>query len=172
MNQFDALVVVAELALGVAGFSGVVMALGARPSEWLKADKLRLATLLGTSLGAMFLALLAIALAKLGLEIERVWRISSLVFAVHLTILASRIVPGGWEVTRSDGGITAPYTIAVFIPTVVVTVLTIIVMFANAFALMRFDAFGVFFSGLCILLLISGTQFVRLLFVTRRQGPE
>lgn len=172
MDHFDALVIIAELALGIAGFSGVVVALGARPGVWPKVDRLRLATLLASSLGALFLALIALMLLMLKVGDGLVWKISSLLMALLLFVMLITIVPGAWSITRNTTGITSPYSVAVFIPTVVVAAGTVLVQLSSTAGLISIDAFGVLFGGLVILLIISGTQFVRLLFMVRGKGDD
>ena len=54
-----------------------------------------------------------------------------------------------------------------FIPTVVLVIATTLAELANAAGVFGTDAFGVYFGGLVVLLLISGIQFVRLFFVSR-----
>jgi len=167
MNQFDAMTIVAELALGIAGFSGVVVALGSRPGIWPRVDRLRLATLLATGLGALFLVLFAMMLILLEVDHDLVWRISSALMALHGLAMMITIVPGAWSITRNTTGMKSPYSVAVFIPTVVLGAANILVQSMNAVGILSVDRFGIFFAGLVILLLNSGTQFVRLLFVAR-----
>lgn len=167
MDPFDALVLIAELSLGIAGFSGVVVALGSLPGSWPRVDRLRLAALLTTSLGAMFIALFSLLLVMLDIDVGVVWRISSLVLALLLTVVMIAIVPGAWSITRETAGLTSPYAIGVFIPTVVLVIATALAGLANAAGMFGADAFGVYFGGLVVLLLISGIQFVRLFFVAR-----
>ncbi len=167
MDQFDAMTIIAELALGIAGFSGVIVALSSRPGEWSRVDRLRLATLLATGLGALFLVLFAMMLIMLQVDIDLVWRISSLLMALHGLVIMITIVPGAWSITRDTSGMKAPYSVAVFIPTVILAGLNILAQSVNAVGILTIDRFGIFFAGLVILLLNSGTQFVRLLFLAR-----
>lgn len=167
MDPFDALMLVGELSLGIAGFSGVVVALGKRPTAWARVDRIRLATLLAASLGAMFYVLLALLLTIFIDDRQVVWRVSSLFVAVHLLAMLVAFVPAAWSITRETTGLTSPYSIAVFIPIVVLSIAMLIVQVLSAAKLLPLDPFGAFFAGLVALLLISGTQFVRLLFAGR-----
>jgi hypothetical protein len=172
MNHFDALFIISELALGIAGFSGVVVALGARPGVWPRVDRLRLATLLASSLGALVVALITLMLLMLNASEALIWSISSLLVALLLFVLLFVFVRGAGSIPRHTTGMMSPYSIAVFIPTVVVAALTAVVQLSSAVGLISIDAFGVLFGGLVILLVISCTQFVRLLFMVRREGDE
>lgn len=167
MEQIDALVYIAELALGIAGFSGVVVALGTRPGVWPMVDRLRLATLLVSGLGALFLVLIAMMLLMLNIGDTFVWRISSCLMALLLLVMLTTIVPRAWSITRETTGMKSAYSVAVFIPSVIVGVVTALFQSANAIGSFENDAFGILFGGLVVLLIVSGTQFVRLLFMVR-----
>lgn len=167
MDHFDSLVIIAELALGIAGFSGVVVALGAQPGAWAKVDRLRLATLLATGLGALLVVLIAMMLLMLNIAETVVWRISSVVTALIFFATIVTIVPSAWSITRTTTGMKSPYSLAVFIPSVIIGALMVAVQLANALGLTSLDPYGVLFSGLVIMLIISTTQFVRLLFAIR-----
>jgi hypothetical protein len=170
MDKFDALILVAELALGISGFSGVVVALGTSLGNWPEVDRLRLAALLAAGVGALFLVLIALLLIMLGIDADRVWRISSILMSVHGIGVMFTIVPRAWAITRTTTGMKSPYSVAVFIPIVITLCINIIVQLMNATGILNGDPFGIFFAGLVILLLISGAQFLRLLFVRRDTG--
>ena len=57
MDGADGLTAIAEVAIGLAGFSGVVVVLGRQPGEFTRVETGRLVVLLLSSLGAMFFAL-------------------------------------------------------------------------------------------------------------------
>ncbi len=151
MDQFDAMTVIAELALGIAGFSGVVVALGSRPGKWPRVDRLRLATLLATGLGALSLVLFAMMLIMLEVDIDLVWRISSFLMALHVLVIMFTIVPGAWSITRDTTGMKSQYSVIVFIPTVILGVVNILAQSVNAVGIFSIDRFGIFFAGLVIL---------------------
>jgi hypothetical protein len=167
MDQYDALILVAELALGISGFSGVVVALGTSLGDWPEVDRLRLAALLAAGIGALFLVLIALLLIMLDVDGDRVWRISSILMSAHGLGVMFTIVPRAWAITRDTSGMKSPYSVAVFIPVVFMLCINIVVQLVNATGILNRDPFGIFFAGLVILLLISGVQFLRLLFVKR-----
>lgn len=172
MDPYDALVIIAELALGIAGFSGVVVALGAGPGAWPRADRLRLATLLASALGTVFIALIGLTLTTLRFDLTFAWRVSGLLVALLLLVMLVTLVPGALSIIRTTAGMTSPYNMGVFIPTILVAVATILVEVANAAGMLPLDSFGVLFGGLVVLLLISAIQFVRLIFVARRRDGD
>ncbi len=78
MTEVDLLTVVAEIALGTAGFSGLVAAFTTRSSgPWSLFDRLRLSILLGASLSVVGFSLLPIGLGVAGLSDSLRWALSS-----------------------------------------------------------------------------------------------
>ena len=167
MENSEALDLIAELALGLAGFSGVVVALGSSPASWMKVDRLRLAALLAASLGALFLALGAIFFINLGIGLDQSYRISSALMAIHGAAILLTIVPKAWRITRNTTGLTSTYSVAVFIPAVVLLSANTVIQAASVMPDQNSNRFGIFLGGLVALLLIGTVQFVRLLFVRR-----
>lgn len=78
MDPTELLATIAEIALGIAGFSGVMVAFMQRPGRLTEIETYRIAVLLGASLGALFLALLPLTLMQFGLEPGAVWRSAGL----------------------------------------------------------------------------------------------
>jgi len=170
MEHAEALYVIAELALGLAGFSGVVVALGTSPGSWPVADRLRLAGLLAVSLGALFIALVALLLDNLNVGSDTSWRISSALMSLHGLAILLTIIPKAWRITRDTAGLTSPYSLFVFIPMVVLSSANSIIQAANTIVHQSGNRFGVLFGGLIALLLFGGVLFVRLLFIRRDDG--
>jgi hypothetical protein len=73
----DELLTIAEIAVGLAGFSGVVAAFMQRGGLSLL-DRTLFLVLFSTAFVALFLAFVPIALARAGLEGEPLWRASSI----------------------------------------------------------------------------------------------
>jgi hypothetical protein len=82
----DIFLSIAELALAVAGFSGVITAFMKRPGKLSIVEVYRIAVLLGITFGAVFLALLPVVLEQFGLGGTRLWTSVSTVMAVCSTI--------------------------------------------------------------------------------------
>ena len=75
------LLTIAEIAVSVAGFSSVVIAVrGSGPSAWSPQDRVGLGTILGASVGTLVLSLLPFPLAYLGWPPERVWHVVDAIF--------------------------------------------------------------------------------------------
>ena len=73
MESSDLLLTVSQLAIGLAGFSAIIVSLNSRPiREWDETDRLNLRLLIQVSFVALFFSLLPFLLA-VSLESERVW---------------------------------------------------------------------------------------------------
>ena len=81
MGSFE---ILAEVAIGLAGFGTIAIVLARDPTRWDSADLFRTSALFLSSLGALFLALLPIGLATADLPDGLVWRISSGVMAAFI----------------------------------------------------------------------------------------
>src|SRR5262245_36853592 len=77
------LVVVAQLALGVAGFSGIAMYFKRRPGPLSEIEIYRIAILFLNSFAAMFSALVPFPLLAFGLSNVATWRTGSALVAVY-----------------------------------------------------------------------------------------
>jgi len=87
VGSFD---ILAEIAVGLAGFGTIAIVLAGDPKRWGSADFFRSAGLFLSSLGALFLALLPIGLATTSLPDVSVWRVSSA--AVAIFIVAQSVI--------------------------------------------------------------------------------
>ncbi len=78
--------ILAEIAIGVAGFGSIAIVLGQNRADWQSAELFRTAALLMSSLGALLFALLPIGLATSDLAPELIWRVSSGALAAYLVV--------------------------------------------------------------------------------------
>ena len=75
VEEASALYIVAEVSIGLAGFTGVIAALQGRDG-WHPIDVWRVVALLCITFSALFLALIPVGLHAAGLSDSSVWRIS------------------------------------------------------------------------------------------------
>jgi hypothetical protein len=80
--NIDGLGAIAEVAIGLAGFSGVFVAL-TKTDAFAPSETVRLSFLLYTSLGALFLSLIPHALFTASLSDVVAWRVLGLLAVVH-----------------------------------------------------------------------------------------
>ncbi len=85
MESFE---ILAEVAIGIAGFGSIAIVLGRDRTGWESADFFRTSSLFLASLGALFLALLPIGLATTQLVTEWIWRASSGVMLAYLLVFS------------------------------------------------------------------------------------
>ena len=162
MSEHETLTSVAEFAIALAGFSGIVVALGKQPGRWAPADRYRLLNVLIFAFGAGFMAYVPMGLAHAGLAGSHLWRVSSglfLCFAVPGAILMfvrTRALP---EDVRS---LVNPLVRLISYTTSAVGILAQVL---NLLGLGLEPQFSVYFLGLVLLLLNGSIQFTRILFV-------
>ena len=76
--------VLAEIAIAIAGFSGVIAALTIRTSQWSELDKIRLRMLLQASFATVFFSLLPLVLLSTTLLDPAVWVIASSAWLIYM----------------------------------------------------------------------------------------
>lgn len=94
MEIQDAVLTIAEIAVALAGFTGIVIIFGGRKDHWSQEEVLRLRTLLRSSLSALFLSFVPVVALNLELASVGAWELSALVIgsfmAVNLVVFALR----------------------------------------------------------------------------------
>ena len=162
MEAFDTLLTLAEVSLGLAGFAGIVVVFGRGPGALAPADSFRLLALVGCSLGTLFLSLIPIALASLGLPEPTLWQWSSammLAVAVPAHLFAfSRIRRDAAAILEVVPVYLLPFGALLFLA-------NLIAQICNALGVGWSPSFGVYLLGLLLYLGFSATQFARMLFV-------
>jgi hypothetical protein len=91
----DVLITTAEVAIGLAGFSGIVAAvIGSRASvRWSPIQKLRLTELLRTSFGAVVFSLFPLILLSAGVSNSTSWLVASLTWLGYIGVAIALQVP-------------------------------------------------------------------------------
>ena len=101
MESQGLLLAIAQIAVALAGFSGLVVATrGASPTGWSTRDIWSLTWMFGASLGALFLALLPILLFFLGLQPEVIWTGASLLMAAFMVVFSLTMSFSSRKLTR------------------------------------------------------------------------
>jgi hypothetical protein len=100
------LLAISQIAVTLAGFSGLVVAIrGAPPTDWHPRDIWSLSWMFGTSLGALFMALLPLLLASFALRDGLLWTLADLVMAAFAPLC---IRHGAFWSTSDEIGTPAP----------------------------------------------------------------
>jgi len=117
MPSNDILVLVAELAVAIAGFSSVVVALGRRPvAEWLPGEQRNLRILLQVSAIAILFSLFPLILQR-AISTPAIWNLALFVYgfahAVDVSTFLFRPVPGESQIPPAIGFALALFSVAV-----------------------------------------------------------
>jgi hypothetical protein len=158
----DALALIAEISVGLAGFSGVAVMLGHGPGRWSAGDAARIRLLLGAAFGPLFASLAPIGLVWAGVPERLGVQVGAGVLFVALAFWsrgASRAISR-----------LSPEERAVFDPRIaqLIRALAFATMGALAVAgsgLAGPATAGLFFLGLFLLLGYAAFGFARLMFV-------
>jgi len=153
---------VAELSLGLAGFTGVLVVLGRQPGRFSPSEAFRLAVLLVGSLSALFLSLAPLVLHDFGVSGAALWRVSSALMAI--TVLCSGVLLSG-PAQRFRAGRSEAYSAWVLAGLLSGAVVVFIVQALNLLGALWAPGPGAFSLGLVYLLAGGVVQFVRILFV-------
>ncbi len=86
MEVASTLEVLAEIAIAIAGFSGVVSALSIRTSQWSNLDKIRLRLLLQASFATVLFSLLPLILFSTTLLNPTIWVIASSAWLIYMGV--------------------------------------------------------------------------------------
>ena len=156
MDHLDLLQTLAEVAVALAGFSGVVTVFGRRHTgEWDPVDRLHLSFMLETSFAVLFLSILPFALLALDLSPRSTWATMSGVFAAFLVAVDAAAF-FRWRRLPSDQRLGGIFLVCTSLGDWSVFVLQLF----NAFSAREFS---LYFIGLIWLLFACALSFVRLL---------
>ena len=156
----NALLTLAQVAIGLAGFSAILVALSGKPHQWTPVDAFRIRNILAFTFQSVFLSLIPFVLAFFLLSESTVWRISLLVLALATLGDVLLVLSGVSRLSRPER--------AVLNARVVSTVSAVLGAIAGvallaAFGIVR-PASGVFFLGLVVVLGVSTVLVARFLF--------
>jgi len=161
----EALSTIAEVGLGLAGFTGILVALGRSRASFSRPEVLRLLLLLVSSLGAVFLALIPFALHESGVGNAACWRLSSALLAAFTSTSLAYI---GYQIQRHRAEFGELFSRTVFVVVSTGSVAIVILQLWNVVGLGAPPRSGPYVFGLLWLLFIASLQFARILFV---RGP-
>ena len=160
MDIGNALLTFSQLALGLAGFSAILVALSGRPDLWTPVDSFRIKNMLTFAFEAVFLSLVPFVLAFFAISESVLWRISLVVLAAA-TSGGTLLVLGRFSrLSRSERAVLRPSLVYGN-----VAILCAASLFEVVAALgIVGTAPGVFFTGLLLLLGVAVFLVVRFLF--------
>lgn len=164
----DFLQTIAEISIGLAGFSGLVVALRKSPGPLTDVQKYRLKILFSNTFAAMFLSLLPDLLLSFRVPENRIWFDASaamcgfsLIFAIWIVVAGRRIASVAPEI----------FHWAIFYTLTGAHVVVALMQAAVMAGFIEARAPGAFALGLIWYLMHAAYQFVRMLFILPR-NPE
>jgi hypothetical protein len=166
MQEEGFLLGIAQIGVTLAGFSGLVVAIrGAPPNAWHPRDIWSLSWMFGTSLGAVFIGLLPLLLARLHLATSMVWRASGLVMCTFTLAFTIAMALSGRRLSKSGHRPRVRY-----FPPVAMFLLLICSCLCGLTAAGLFPEFNIGFFALSLLscLLVSALSLVVFLVVLAR----
>ncbi|HXY96701.1 MAG TPA: hypothetical protein VEH00_06965 [Steroidobacteraceae bacterium] len=156
----NALLTLAQVAVGVAGFSAILVALSGKPHQWTPVDAFRIRNILAFSFQSVFLSLVPFVLVFFSVPEPAVWKPSLLILATATLADVLLVLSGVWRLSPSERAVLK----ALVVSTVVaVLCLMAAVELLGAFGIVR-PAAAVFFLGLLVLLAVSTVLMARFLF--------
>ena len=164
----DSLQTIAEISIGLAGFSGLIVALRKNPGPLTDVQKYRLKILFAMTFGAMFLSLLPDLLLNFHVPDERIWFDSSAAMFTYSLFFIFWLVAGARRVAKVAPEI---FNWLVFSSLTAGHVVVLLLQLAVMTGLIETRAPGIFSLGLIWYLIHAAQQFVRMLFILPR-NPE
>ena len=159
MEDFSPFQTLAEVALGIAGFGGVVVAFRDRSHGWHPADSARVLSLLLTSFGALFLSLLPSGLALAHITSPTIWRVGSACMILIL-ILWIAVIPR--RMLRDARPVLFPP--AILIPVQVLNLANLTSQIANVIGAPYQPNAWTYYFGIVWMLCFSALIFGRVIF--------
>ena len=151
----------AQIALGLAGFSAILVALSGSPHEWTPVDAFRIKNMLAFCFQAIFLALAPVLLTLLSVAEPDMWRISLIILSTATFGSAVFAFCNFRRLSQPDRAVLRQPLVYSLI-----TLLLFASLLEMATALSNFaPAPGAFFAGLLVLLGLSVFLVIRFLFV-------
>lgn len=164
----DSLQTIAEISIGLAGFSGLIVALRKNPGPLTDVQKYRLKILFAMTFGAMFLSLLPDLLLNFAVPDERIWFDASAAMFTYSLFFVIWNITGARRVARVAPEI---FHWVVFSSVTAGHIIVLLLQLAVITGFIGERAPAVFTLGLIWYLMHAAQQFVRMLFILPR-SPE
>jgi hypothetical protein len=161
MAPVDVLQSIAEIAIGLAGFSGLVAAFAQRPGHTWKGDqKVRIVILVILSFGMMIAALLPFALSGISESEAVVWGVPMVSFSTVALFML-----GYWAFKARKYGFRLQFPF-ISLPIIALASTMQIVTLLSGFGLIVPYSPAVLVAGMLSVLLFAATMFLALLHIT------
>lgn len=165
----DVFQTIAEVAIALAGFSGLLVALRKSSGPLIEVQKYRMRILFALSFGALFLSLLPAIILYLEIGEDRLWIYSSLAMAVYSIYFLAWWLSSSRRTAKNHPEIFQRW---VFSTMTVGHVLNLVLQLIVVFAFVDSGHAGIFLIGLTWYLLNASQQFIRMLFIQPQELPN
>ncbi|GLQ88313.1 hypothetical protein [Dyella flagellata] len=156
----SALLTFAQVAIGLAGFSAILVALSGKPHQWTAVDAFRIRNILAFSFQSVFLSLIPFVLTFFSLPGPTVWQVSLLILSTTTLGDVLLTLSGVYRLSSAERAV---LNVMVVFSVVALLCTTAAFELLAAFGIAR-PASGVYFLGLVVLLGISTVLVARFLF--------
>ena len=164
----ELLIAIAQIALGVAGFSGIAMYFKRKPGPLTNVEVYRIAILFLNSFAAVFLSLAPFPLQGFGFSAETTWRVGSALAAVFGFMFNAYYLVLSQRYRRQVPEIFNKYSMAL---TYSGSIGNTLLQALNALNLMGSRHEAIFMVGMLWLLFHATFQFGRILFIQPLDEP-
>lgn len=165
----ESLQVIAEVGIGLAGFSGLIVALRRSAGPLEEIHKFRLQVLLSLAFGAIFLSFLPELLFSFGVPANILWKISSTCLSFYSVLFLVWLISASRRLMVSHAEI---FSRAVLSAIVAGHTIVVIVQLAFIFSILDVSDSAAYLLALFWYLLHSAHQFIRMLFVQPADGKQ
>jgi hypothetical protein len=165
----DSLQTIAEISIGLAGFSGLIVALRRNPGPLTDVQKYRLRILFAMTFGAMFLSLLPELLQSFQVPEERIWFDASATMFVYSTGFVYWMVTRALRVAKVAPEI---FNWLVFSSLTTGHVVVVLLQLGVMTSFVEGRAPGAFTMGLVWYLVHAAQQFIRMMFILPRNAEH
>lgn len=162
MDIPQSLQIISEIGIGLAGFSGLIVAFRKDAGPLTNVQKYRLQVLLALAFGAMFLALLPELLHYMGVPPDRLWTLAALVLSCYSVVFVI-----WWVIAshRLKASVPEIFNWFAFSRMAAGHIIVVLLQLAVIFSLLDDNSPGPYLAALIWYLLHAVQQFTRMLFV-------
>lgn len=164
----DSLQTISEISIGLAGFSGLIVALRKTPGPLTDVHKYRLKILFAMTFGAMFMSLLPDLLLNFAVPDERIWFDASAAMFTYSLLFIIWLIAGARRVAKLTPEI---FDWVVFASLTGGHVIVLLLQLGVVTGFIEGRAPGAYTLGLIWYLIHAAQQFTRMLFILPR-NPE
>jgi hypothetical protein len=168
MSGGDVLTTIAQLAMAVTGFSGIVIVFKRQPGQLSDLERFRISLLVSNSLAAVFLSLLPFAFFHFGWRDETIWRMASGACLVFEAIFISSHISPVRRFLRAHREL---FNLGLLSFVTCGHIINMIAQLLNALGMFH-AKLSIFVLGMLWLLFHGAFQFGRILFVQLKNGDS